>query len=464
MYHETFARASVSRVARGGITAFFLYGAGYVLNYCSQLVIARIVGADTYGVYAYVFAWMVVLSYFSMLGFDVGLLRFVPTYKARREWALLKGVIQYAQRRAALVGLSVIFIGLCVVKGSVSSPELQSTFLVGFALVPVLALVRIRCTAVRAFGGVISGVVPDNLTRDGTLIGLIVFASVGLGWTFNAPSVMMTTLIGSALGLACAGWALRRCRPCAIDEILPEYDKVAWRRAAIPLVILGATECLLNRTGVILLGWMGDTKGAGIYSLAFNIALLVTLPRIAVNTLFAPAISALHARKDRGTIQILVSRSSSWTFCAGCCIAAALYGLADPLLAWFGTGFEAGVPALRILLIAQVVAASAGSQLYVMTMTGHERGAAVLLVVCATVNAVASAALIELFGLTGAAIGTALALVLWNIAMTSFLWRHLDLLPGIFSKFRISPGKEPHVVGGGGRGRLVSLTDRYPKQ
>src|SRR4051794_15336577 len=87
------ASAPVSRVARGGIAAFFLYSAGIGLTYCSQLVIARIVGIDTYGVYAYVFAWIVVLAYLSALGFDVGVLRFVPTYEAARAWPLLQGVI-----------------------------------------------------------------------------------------------------------------------------------------------------------------------------------------------------------------------------------------------------------------------------------------------------------------------------------------------------------------------------------
>jgi O-antigen/teichoic acid export membrane protein len=97
--------APVNRVARGGVTAFFVYSVGIGLTYFSQLVIARVVDVDTYGTYAYVFAWMVVLSYFSALGFDVGLLRFVPAYKAERAWPLLRGVIQYAQRRAALVGV-----------------------------------------------------------------------------------------------------------------------------------------------------------------------------------------------------------------------------------------------------------------------------------------------------------------------------------------------------------------------
>src|SRR5262249_46536054 len=126
----------------------------------------------------------------------------------------------------------------------------------------------------------------------------------------------------------------------------------------------------------------------------------------------------------------------------------ALFVLADPLLIWFGAGYETGVPALRILLISQVMAASAGSQLYVMTMTEHERSAAVLLVSCAIVNAGASAVLIGSFGLIGAAIGTAVSLVVWNVAMALFLWRRLSLLPGVLAIFRLPLEKRLGVVTG----------------
>jgi O-antigen/teichoic acid export membrane protein len=106
------------------------------------------------------------------------------------------------------------------------------------------------------------------------------------------------------------------------------------------------------------------------------------------------------------------------------------------------------VPALRILLISQVMAASAGSQLYVMTMTGHERSAAALLVCCAMTNAGASAVLVGMFGLTGAAIGTAVSLVVWNVAMALFLRRRLNLLPGVLAFFRIPLEKEQRVITG----------------
>ncbi|MBV9139017.1 MAG: oligosaccharide flippase family protein, partial [Hyphomicrobiales bacterium] len=136
---------SLERVKRGGVAAFAIFVIGAGLTYCSQLLIARIVGPDTFGIYAYVFAWMVVLAYFSALGFDVALLRFVPAYRAERAYALLKGVIQYAERRAMASGAAIIVLGSLVVflAPGMSSP-LRNTFLVGFFLVPVWALLWIR--------------------------------------------------------------------------------------------------------------------------------------------------------------------------------------------------------------------------------------------------------------------------------------------------------------------------------
>ena len=131
------------------------------------------------------------------------------------------------------------------------------------------------------------------------------------------------------------------------------------------------------------------------------------------------------------TLQALVTKSASWALCAAGCIALALAVLAEPILTWFGKDFADGVPALRILLVGQVIAASYGSQLYVLTMTEHERGAAALLILSAAVNVVASIFFISFLGLTGAAIATTIALIVWNVSMALFISRHLRLLPGV---------------------------------
>src|SRR5262249_29125713 len=260
------------------------------------------------------------------------------------------------------------------------------------------------------------------------------------------------------VGLCLASLGMRRMRPSVVKDVAPEYDAATWRLIAVPLVIIGAAEPLLNRTGVILLGWFEQTKEAGIYSLVFNIAFVVALPRIATNTLFAPTVSSLFARKAQATLQALVTTAASWTLAASACIAFILFLLAEPFLGWFGPGYDAGVPALRILLIAQVIAASAGSQMYVMIMTGHERGAALLLVSHTVVNAALSVWLIGFLGLSGAAMATGSILVGWNAAMALFLWRRLHLVPGVLAvfqalfvravNFRMRQGEHPQEMHG----------------
>jgi O-antigen/teichoic acid export membrane protein len=428
----------LNRLARGSAAAFVIYVAGVGLTYCSQLLIARVVGAHVYGVYAYVFAWVAVLAYACALGFDVALLRFVPTYQAQQAWSLLGGVIQYAERRAAVIGLLAMLIGIWVTTVLVKelSPELKKTFLIGLVLVPVWAVVWIRCAVARAFGGVASALAPDRVVRDGLLVALVGFASFGLKWNIDAPFVMMATLVSSVVGLGFATLAIRRLRPGEAKNVVPTYAARTWRRAALPLVIIGATEALMNRTGVLLLGWMGDTTAAGIYGVAFNIAFLVAVPRMAVNTLFAPTISGLFALKERRMLQVLVTRAASWTLSGAAAIAVVIFIFAQPLLSWFGNEYVSGVQALRILLVGQVIAASGGSQLHVLLMTGHERSAAALLIVSSAVNAILGLGLISPMGLTGAAIATATTLIGWNMAMAFFVWRQLDLVPGVLGSFR----------------------------
>jgi O-antigen/teichoic acid export membrane protein len=438
----------VARVRWGGMAAFAIHISGAGLTYCAQLAIARVIGADNYGIYAYVFAWMTVLAYFSALGFDVSLLRFVPAYHARRAWSLLRGVIQYAERRVAVVGCAAALIGAALVAiwAGERQPQLTNTFLVGFILVPVLGLLWIRSSVVRAFGGVVSALAPDRIVRDGTLLLFVVFAGLVLGWEMAAPAVMMATVTGSVIGLGLVTLSMRRLRPRAVQDALPTYAAADWRQTALPLVIIGAAEALMNRTGVMLLGWAGDTKDAGIYSLAFNIAFLAVLPRTAINTLLAPAISELFAKGDRTALQALIGKATLWSLLGALSIALPVALLADPLLTLFGRDFGAGASMLRILLIGQVIAAGAGSQLYLMTMTGHERRAAALLVSSALANAIVSAALIGPMGPTGPAVAVMATLIAWNGIMALHIWRQLGLLPGVLLFFRWSFGRKKALM------------------
>ena len=110
-------------------------------------MLARVLGASGYGIYAYVTAWIVVLALCATLGFHTAMLRFVSVYRAREEWPLLRGVLRYAAQRVSVAGLVIGggAAGVVVALGDRLAPELARTFLVGCAMVPVLlALLQVQ--------------------------------------------------------------------------------------------------------------------------------------------------------------------------------------------------------------------------------------------------------------------------------------------------------------------------------
>lgn len=444
---QTIAQHAPVRFARSSLVAFLVYGIGSGLTYLSQLAIARIVGAESYGIYAFVVAWMTVLAYLAALGFDVSLLRLLPSYRTRAAWGLLKGVTRYAERRVLATGLGIVLCGACItLLWAKPAPELLDTTLIGLFLVPVWSLLWVRAARVRAFGGVLAALAPDRLVREGLLLGVMCLASLQWKAGVDASWAMLATLASSATGLLLVSIAAGSRWPRSLDAVQPEYAARTWRRAALPLVLIAVAEAGMNRTGVVLFGWLGFTKEAGIYALVFNIASLALLPRMAVNALFAPMVAELFVRNDRAALQALMNKGTLWTLLGAMAISVPLLLLAEQMLGWFGGAFLPGAPALRILLVGQVMVAASGSQLCLMTMTRHEQATAAILILCAIGNGIVTACLIGPFGLAGAALASTAMLIVCNGAMLVFTWQRLELTPSIFTVLKRASSIRMHRV------------------
>ncbi len=429
------------RLARGSVIALAVYILGAGLTYAAQLALARLVGPQAFGIYAYVLAWCTVLAYVAALGFEVSMLRLVPSYGTQGRLDLLRGVVRYAHRRVAAVGAAIAVLGIAValVLRTPANATLTATFVLGLPLVPVWALLWVRGSMVRGFGGVADALVPDRIVRDGTLLVLTLAAVLLFAVPLGAPGAMAMTLVGSVAGLALVSVALRRRVPASLSLASHADDARAWRRMAVPLVMISVAEAMQNRVGVLILGWIGHTREAGIYALAFTLAMAVMLPRTAINALFAPMIAEIHARGDRAAMQYLVTRGAVWTFASGLAIAVPLAAVAHPVLAHFGADFASGTLALHILLAGQVFAAAAGPQQFLMTMTGHERWAAAMIVASVVVNTALGLFLVGPLGLDGAAAATTATMVLWNLAMGVFVVRRLRIVPGVLGAAALLP-------------------------
>ncbi|MER8898429.1 polysaccharide biosynthesis C-terminal domain-containing protein [Mesorhizobium sp. M0676] len=431
-----------SRLAWASIFALLIYIGGAGLTSLAQLAIARLIGPHNYGIYSYVQAWTSVLAYLATLGFNVSLLRFLPAYRASGRLDLARGVIRFALQRSLIAATLFGMIGAASVLFLSDPTErgLETSIVLGMMAVPFVTAYALGATLVRAFGGVVSALLPERIMRDGLLLVLVALLALSGFRTVDAPSVTLAVLVSSAFTAALVFIIARRFEPPGLGHAKPSYASREWWLAVPPLMLITGLDVFVSRAGVLVLGWTSHIAEAGIFALALNVAMLVGLSRIAVATMFSPTAADLYVRGDRRGLQQLFARATLLSAGGAILVAVPMMVIVEPFLSYFGEGYSAGAPIARVLILGYVFVALCGPQQNLLTMTGNEWAAATTMVAGAVANIIACAAGVAVYGLLGAAVGVALALSIWSIAMAVYIRKRLKIMPGlVFALLSIRP-------------------------
>ncbi len=422
-------------LARKSATAFAIQIVAIGLALLAQMLLARVLGVVQYGIYAYVFAWISLLSLLATLGFEHGMLRFASVYQARHMSGRLRRLIGYTQKQVLAAGglISIVGLSILIVFRQWLSPDLAWTFAIGVIAVPVIALLRVRSSLLRAFGAVASALIPNMCLREIAIIALVLVIPIGLGFSLVASQAMAAWLVAAIFGLAFvayrtakagAGSAQPDDNPAVDTDLNPTRE---WLVPALTLLLISGTHLLLKRTDVMVIGAQTGTTEAGVYAVAMYAAGLVILPFTAINAVFGPVIASLHARKERHELLQTAHSVARWALLAGLAIGAPLLLLAPTVLSLIGQEFAQGAAALRILVIGHLVATAFGPVELLVTMTGDERRGAVLYGIMVCANVPLNILLIHLMGIEGAALATATVVITLKLLLASSVRRHLGI-------------------------------------
>lgn len=423
------------RLARGALTALLINALGMTVGLLAQLVLTRSLGAEGYGVYAYVLGWVNLLIVPAMLGFGTAQLRYVAQYRARAEWGLIRGVTTLTDRLVASTGLTITLGGILTVwlLREILAPALVDTFYIGLFMIPVLALMATRAATVRALGHVVAAIAPDRLVRHlATLTGVGGLALL-LPGPMEPVTAALVSLAAALLSLRLISRSRSRALPPAVLQTAPLRQTQEWFTTAVPLLLMASALSLSASASLLVLGWLGDTTDVGVYAVAAGLALFLSFPLEMVSFVFAPTIAHLHARGEYSELQGAVTATAWWATAGAVAVGVPLFLFPGVCLALFGEEFVSGETALRIILLAGLVHAATGSVGYLMTMTGLERQATVLATTAAFVNVACAFLLIPPFGLVGAAVATAAGIIVWNVMAVVWSWRRLGIVAGIFA-------------------------------
>jgi len=418
-----------AQLVRGGLGSVVVKLFGMGLSLAVVIVLARALGPEGYGVYAYVFALVSLLAIPAQFGLPALVVRETAKAQAGADWSALTGVWWWAGVVAG--GLSLL---LAVIGGLVAwlftdrfTGAQLATFAWALVLVPGLVLSRLVGGGLRGLCHVVAGQLPDLVLRPGLLLAFVLVA-LGLHGAVTSSGTMALHALAAGLALLAGAVLLYRARPGESRGVTARYRHRAWAASALPLGFIAGMQVINTQADILMLGLFTDAEQVGIYRVAVQGAMLVAFGLAAVNMVVAPQFARMHAQDQRDQLQRLATASARAAL-AIAVPAVLVFVLFGPALlrTVVGSGYVSGATPLVILALGQLVNAGMGSVGVLLSMTDHERAFARGLALGAVFNVAANLVLIPLWGMNGAALATSMTFVIWNSLLASEVAKRLGI-------------------------------------
>ncbi len=427
-----------SRAQRNAIAAFSVRVVSAGLLYAMQIVLARWLGSFEYGIYVYVWTWVLVLGGFSSLGLSLVAMRLVADYKERADWQKLNGLTFGARLMAFGVGTLIAIAGAGTI-------WLFEPHLATYTVLPAyLALV---CIPLYALGDVLDGIgrgqawmglalVPIYILRPLIiLLGVVVALEMGLPMTATTAVIAAIAATWASALIQLVLTEVRLSRQSGTSG--RQYDVALWARTAAPLLVIYLCELAMQNADVLIISSFLTPTDVAIYFAAAKTMSLIMFVHYAVGSAVANRFAALNSRGDTDGLETFVRDAVRWTFWPSLLAGVAILALGQPLLWLFGPQFAAGYPVMLILIVGFLAKAAIGPVELLLNMLGEQTRCAGVLMVTAILNVTLNLILVPQFGILGGALSTATALIVSAVLLHIVARRRLGLAIGIWGVKRI---------------------------
>jgi len=303
-------------------------------------------------------------------------------------------------------------------------------FLLGLLCLPMVALTDLLQGVSRAHSWALSALLPTYISRP-VLILVFMGAALLAGCPADATTAIIAAIAATyvtALGqLLSLGSRVSATIPAGDSRILLRQ----WFFISLPIFLVDSFFYLLTNADVLMVGFYRDPQEVAVYFATVKTLALVHFVYFAVKAGSAQRY-AQFAHGDRHRLAAFARETVSWTFWPTLAMAVVVLALGRPMLGLFGEGFQSGYPLLFLLVVGVVARASVGPCESLLTMSGHQNSCAVVFAATLALNIVLNVLLLPTFGLWGAAMATAFAMIFEAAGLSFTVWRKLGIVMTIF--------------------------------
>jgi O-antigen/teichoic acid export membrane protein len=420
-----------SRLARGATVSLAGRMTGRLSHILGQVVVARLFGAEAFGLYAVGWTVLRVATLVSPLGLQHGAIKFGSVYW-QRDPARLKGVLLQSLVYAAagsLVASTVLYALAPWLAERIFQNSQLEPILRWFAPALVFAgLLKVAAAATRISQKAQYGVLSEDVTQGGSQLFLILaFFGVGWGILGAVAASGLSLLLGLMVALAFVVRVFPETSSARVASYVPSRDLL---RFSIVASLAGIATTVLPWTDRLMVALYRPAAEVGAYQAASQISMIFAIVLSSTAAIFSPMVSRLHRDGDGQRLSELYGTSTKWALYASTPLFLVVFFAGRELVTVvFGEEFHRAGDVLAILALGQLANVATGVVGLILTMTGRHQLWFLITAVILGINVSLNLLLIPRYGLEGAAASTAVSLCILFLTGLLLVRRHLGCWP-----------------------------------
>jgi O-antigen/teichoic acid export membrane protein len=425
MTSEEFSLKKYMKFNYIGLLFFKAINCGLV--FVTSVFFARMLGVKDYGIYAYVVVWVTMLSLFCQMGFGSLITRETSVYFSQKNWAHLKGLLFRGNQLVFLLSL------LCVIVGELILFYLKSSHgkvpilvgQIGLMILPFMSLSALRAAALLGFRRVVLSQWPEQIITPIVLIGLFYFCYQvfkNSSWPVVAISCQ---LISVFIGFFLGGVFLNILLPKEIKKSSVKYLTKPWVLSGVTFLFLNGIVLLNNNVDIVLIGLLKSASDVAVYKVVTTICSILYIFISVFSTVSLPIFSKFYAQGDLEKSRRLIVVGSRIVTGLTLPVFVVIFFFGDFLLRFFyGSEYgDHGFLALKILVFGQLINAIFSPLGSFLVAMGQERVILKIFSLVLLFNIAIVLLLLPRFGINGAALGSTLGFILWNVVLQTLAYK-----------------------------------------
>lgn len=395
--------------------------AGSFFGYLFLILITRLYGPESWGIFTICLAILSISSMVSRVGIDIAIIKFVSALN--NKISDIKGVYSISLRIIFIFSFLfslILYLTSDFISDQIFKQENLSIYIkyLSFAVIPF----SILNTNVSTFRGLkkikeFAFFQHTSIYLSAILIFLLINFLLKV-YHFSVP--IFSYLIALSLMMIITSFRVFKIFKKVISNYAISYKTLL--KTSYPMMFSSSILLLMAWSDSLMIGIFKSEYDVGIYSVALRLAMTTGIILGAVNSILAPKISECYNNNRLDEFKKLIKHSTKIIFLTTLPVIVIMFTFSKFFLSIFGPQFVVAQYTLIILLAGQTVNAMSGSVGFILQMTGKERVYQYILLVALFFNILLNIFLIPRYGIEGAAIASAFSLLFWNISSMLYIY------------------------------------------